>query len=563
MVIAALAALPASALAAGETITVTPSDVQAGGSPTVTTTLAFDSSQTPQTLVTNLAPGLLSNLNANPSCLVGSPQFTDACDIGTATIDTVLNGSAPLTVNGALYLVAPPSASDIAGIDVHVTSPTPLDQVIGVSFNPSAPGALMLTSSLPNSVTLGTTQIPLRVTGLSTTFNATLNGQPFNRLPTSCSAATSTLSVTYQGGATGSGSDSFTPTGCSGLPYAPNLTAAISVDSSTGGAEVKTDVTQSLGEAASKAITITFPSGLTPNAAALVPCLSGTTCTIGTATASSPLVPGTLSGTVTLGGSPSAPSFAITFPAPVNLTINGVVNLSNNSVTFSDVPDVPLTDLSLDITGVNGQRAFLTDCKTANVTGSFTGQGGQTHSVTAPITFSGQCPPSIGTGTGTGTGPMTGTAPTPKPKASGSLAGLASGHPELNFKVTDAHSAKITSVAIGLPGGLKFSRPVIVSHKTCTKKGKKKKCTTSRRVKGLGIAGVSAKTVALKAGRLVITLKQSATSVTIAVAGPLVTESKSLKTKAKKHKAGTLRFRLNITTAPHMSTTLTLNRKTR
>jgi len=40
-----------------------------------------------------------------------------------------------------------------------------------------------------------------------------------------------------------------------------------------------------------------------------------------------------------------------------------------------------------------------------------------------------------------------------------------------------------------------------------------------------------------------------------------VTESKSLEPKVKKHKAGTLRFTLRVTTANRASTTLTLNLK--
>lgn len=347
------------------------------------------------------------------------------------------------------------------------------------------------------------------------------------------------------------------------LPYAPNLTAAVTADSK-GGAELKTLVTQAADESASNAITIAFPSGLSPNAATLISCLSGTARTIGTATATSPLMPATLNGTVTIDGSALAPTLAITFPAPVNLSFNGAINLSSNSVTFSNVPDIPLTALSLDVTGVNGQRAFLTNCKPGNVAGSFTAQRGQTHTATAPISYTG-CPASSGTGTGTstGTGPGTGTAagPSQKPKVSGSVSGLATGHPRLKFRVKDAGTAKIASVAVGLPGGLKFSRTALVSHKSCTTKGKKK-CITTMRVKGLAISGGRAKSVVLKGGRLVITLKKAAAGLTITAGGPLMIESKSLETKVKHHKAGTLTFTFKVTTADHKSTLLTVKVKT-
>lgn len=544
--IAASAALPAYALAATNSVTVTPSDLQAGGSPSVTTALTFapGSGDTPKTVVTNLAPGLLSNLNANPSCIQGTQQqLTAACLVGTASVTT----SPSLSISGNLYLVPPATgSSDVAGIEAVLTTILgTMNQYTGVTFNPSSPGSLTLTTAnLANETSLG-----VQITGLTTTLNPTLNGRPFNRVPTSCSGATSTMSVTYYGSTPpGSASSSFTPTGCAGLPYSPNLSAAVTAGSG-GAAELTSTVTQAADEAASHAITIQFPSGLKPNAVALEPCLSGTPCTIGTATATSPLVPGTLNGTVTMGGSALAPTLAISFPAPINLTINGTVDLSSNSVTFSNVPDVPLTNLSLNVTGVNGQRVFMTDCKPASITGGFTSQSGQTHTATALVSYTG-CPSATGTGTG----------PSQKPRSSGSVGGLASGHPRLRFKITDANGAKIAAVAIGLPGGLRFSRSAIVADKVCTTKGKKK-CATIVRVNGLRLSGASAKRVAIKGGKLVITLKKAATSLTITAAGPLVVESKSLEAKAKHHKVGTLRFTLKVTTANHKTTLLTLKVK--
>ena len=64
-------------------------------------------------------------------------------------------------------------------------------------------------------------------------------------------------------------------------------------------------------------------------------------------------------------------------------------------------------------------------------------------------------------------------------------------------------------MALGVPSGLKFSSSAIVKHKTCTTKQGKKKCTTTTLIKGLGIVGGKAKTVAIKGGKLVITLKKA------------------------------------------------------
>ena len=72
-----------------------------------------------------------------------------------------------------------------------------------------------------------------------------------------------------------------------------------------------------------------------------------------------------------------------------------------------------------------------------------------------------------------------------------------------------------------LPSGLKFSRSAFVSHKTCTTlKGKKKKCTTTTLISGLGISGGRAKSVALKGGTLLIGLANATGSVSSRSASP-------------------------------------------
>lgn len=538
--IAALAALPATAMAAGETLTVKPTSTQAGAGTNVSATLHFASGDTPKTVVTSLAPGMLGNLNANPSCLVGQ-QLTASCQIGTASV--TINAAPTTPFSGNLYLV-PPQGTDAVGIEFvpGAGSPAALaNQYIGVTINPAAPGGQNLTTTFPNPG--GGAQI----TDFTANFT-TLNGQEFTRLPSSCSAATSTFNTTYYGTTpASSASGSFTPTGCNALTYAPKLSASITKDTGDSGAAMVLGITQGAAESASKSIVLQLPKGLQPNVTADLPCLTGTGCKIGTATATSPLIPNLAfaNGTVTLGGSATTPTIAISFPAPFAVTLTGTVSLTSNSVTFAAVPDVPLTSLTLNITGpATGGKAFNTNCAPANIGGTFTPQSGTAAvPVTSAIAFS-NC--------------------ALKPTASGSTGGLASGHPKLKFKVAHGKGApNVTTVAIGLPGGLSFSRSAIVSHKTCTKpsQGKKKKCTTTTLIKGLGIAGGKAKSVAIKGGKLVITLKNAAANVTISIGGPLVSETKALQTKVKRHKTKTLTFGLKVTDAKHTATSLSLKLK--
>ncbi len=129
-----------------------------------------------------------------------------------------------------------------------------------------------------------------------------------------------------------------------------------------------------MGESSSKTIVFSLPKGLTPNVIADAPCLtgSGTGCQIGTAVATSPGVPNAAlaNGIVRLSGSVSAPILSVSFPAPFGLTDTGQVNLANGTVTFADVPDLPLTSLALNVTGPNGQKAFNTDCAPASIGGT-------------------------------------------------------------------------------------------------------------------------------------------------------------------------------------------------
>ncbi len=367
------------------------------------------------------------------------------------------------------------------------------------------------------------------------------------RLPTSCPSAPANVTVTadsYGDSTPQSDTAPLTVTGCTGLPYAPLLTASLIKDAKDQGGALDLGITQAATESANQSITLGLGTAVTPNLGTVLPCLtgSGPGCTIGTASASSPLVPSAdlATGTVTLSETGAGPTLTIAFPAPFALTMSGVVNLATRSVTFGNVPDVPLTGLMLTLTGPNGQKAFnVVSCAPTNLTGTFTDQGGSTTTSSAAIKFV-NC---MG-----------------KPTASGSLSGLAVGNPKLHFKVTHGKAApNIESVAIGLPSGLKFARSAIVSRQTCLTKNGKKKCTTTTLIRGLGVSGAKVKSVALKGGKLVITLNKAAGSPTFKLSGAVLAESKSLQTRVKKHKVKKkLTVTLNVTDAKHTSTSVLL-----
>jgi hypothetical protein len=506
---AALAvAAPAVASAATvSTVSVTPASVPAAMLPSGTDlTVTFSFSGTPTSLVTHLPAGLLSNGTLNGgACLVTPASDTPpaACQIGT------VNAGA-----GSLYLVAGPNPStDLAGLEVVEGG---VNKGVADVTSRAADGGLDVSfSALPSGLT-----------------SFTFTGSDL-RMPTNCPGENITAGADGQTTPTAA-SPAFTVTGCSSLAYNPTMSATVKADSGAGsGAEVISSISQpgAATESATKSTTLGFGTSLTPNAAAVAACFVSP-CQVGTATATSPLLPSAAlsNGTVTLGGNIAAPTLTITFPL-LHLSLVGAINLGNNTVTFANEPDFPISSLNVDVTGPSsGGKAFTTSCAPATLTGAFTPwDGNAAVNRTAQITYQG-C----------------GSATTPgKPIAVGVLTGLGNRHPKLKVKAKHGVNApNLKSVAIKPSSGLTFK---------CVKSGKS--------CKGLSIAGAKVKSAKVARGQLVVTLKKPAAKLTLTAKGPLLRESKALQNKVLKHKIKTIKFTLKVKDAKGSSTTILLKLK--
>jgi hypothetical protein len=279
---------------------------------------------------------------------------------------------------------------------------------------------------------------------------------------------------------------------------------------------------------------------LTPNAAGVLSggilCSDPTfaTCkTVGSATATSPLYPSALTGKAYLDGPLATPSIALVFPPPFALTLVGNVDLAHNSTTFNNVPDIPLSDLKVNLAG-GPNAVFATTCSPSSgtATSTLTSQNGdKTASPASAFTVSG-CPGST-TGTRGGGPPKKGPGSTrPKsarPKLSaGSASGLTKGKPTVKFTVGVARTAaKLVAISIRLPNGLSFNRSRV--HKGS--------------VTGLILNGNGVKSAALKRGVLVVAVKRPVWSLTVRMGSKLLKESKALKNKAKarRHRLSSLK----------------------
>ena len=203
---------------------------------------------------------------------------------------------------------------------------------------------------------------------------------------------------------------------------------------------------------------------------------SGTCQTVGSASATSPLYPATLTGKAYLTGSSSGLSLTLVFPSPFPLTLTGAVDLLHNAATFTGLPDIPLTNLGVTLNG-GTEGLFLSTCAapTGTATATLTSQNGdKSAKVPGKFTVAG-CPGTSGAGSpGAGGAGGSGSGPTASRNASsaagvtvghinlshGRFSGLRSGHPALTFKVKTAKgAAKLRTLTVELPGGSALRGP--------------------------------------------------------------------------------------------------------
>src|ERR1700744_5978224 len=340
----------------------------------------------PHNLTINLPPGLLANASINNgSCIKTTNTSGTACEVGsgtvTATPDIVVLGlPASIPVPVTFYLVPPPKAGDLAGLTV-------IGNVLGVSEQLGSTGDIRVRPTgdpqgvgvtiglaLPNQLTLSGFTVPL-VTISVTQINSTFEHL---RYPATCPStpAQVTASVDSYGDATlHSLAAPLSVTGCSSLPFSPAFKVSATQDSADRQVKLSTTVTQAANEAPSRSVSLAFPTAtLAPNLASIQAlCLNlASGCQqVGSASATSPLSPATLTGKAYLTGSSSGLSLTLVFPSPFPLTLTGAVNLLKNSATFSGLPDSPLTNLAVSLDGgANG--LFLSTCATPSGTATAT-----------------------------------------------------------------------------------------------------------------------------------------------------------------------------------------------
>jgi len=229
--------------------------------------------------------------------------------VGTGTLMANVGLLGPQSLSANVYLTAPPTPADAAGVAIIFSAASaPLVGIAGsVDVEPNGT-LLFLFTGLPQSAVVAGVRQPIQITSLQLTINGTVRPDgtspvPFTRLPTSCGAATSFVRAdAYSApGAVQSQAAQFAPTGCDRLTYTPGFSGATAtLDSKDPGVALSTTFSLGAGamESASSGVSLTLPfKALAPNAGTLIDAACPAALTapcqpIGTAAVTTPLLGG-------------------------------------------------------------------------------------------------------------------------------------------------------------------------------------------------------------------------------------------------------------------------------
>lgn len=490
----------------------------------------------PTTLSIALPAGLLLDLSQDNGVCLDSSTPQTGCEVGSGIGTAALVAPVPVS----LWLVRGPSPLDVAGAALVLGNSS------GGTVAATADVTLRTTPDVGLDISFAA--LPSGINGIAA-LNLDLSSL---RAPTSCPSPAASVKVTTTASQVGGQQIASTPltvTGCSSLSYTPKVSGTIDRDSGNVGASFTATVTTSATGSATKALELAVPGSISADPNAALACLLGTPCVIGTASATSPLLPSSAlaHGTVNLGGSLLSPSLTVGFPSPYPVALAGSINSNTEALTFTGVPDLPLTSLTLDVGAGSSVKLFTTACAPGTLSARLTPwNGAASLNATSPIGLGGTCSASS----------PTSTVPSPTPSAPGgpglsasSLGGLVDRLAQLAFTATQSAGAPpIKRVAITLPAGLSLARTKASLNRGISVRG-----AHNRALKFAATAG---------RGTLTIALATSTASARLTVSSPTVAVSSSLSKRVRSQlyarRVGGLRFAVKLTDASGHVTPLLL-----
>lgn len=355
--------------------------------------------------------GLPGNITATPRCSHSQAQAAadvhakEACNADTKVgyIETKVRISLNevITIKGSLYNGAPvgnepgrlityiPDLGEIADNEsVLISSPMTIrGQGDGIDTKVEIPTELW---------DFNLFQMDIHINGKT---NTTGTG-PFMINPTHCSPGSFNAKFygTYGGpfgSATdkqGSGSATYTATGCGGVPFNPRITVFPSTMKLGAATTMTTEISQSFGEAAMRDMSISFKMPLNlkaipdPCTAAEV-AAGGAKCKIADLTADSWLLPAPLTGAIYFG---EAGKTYMSLSGLINVSLTGSINIDaakgSSGISVSGMPPMPVTKIT-----ASGISLFKnpSKCTQGEVSLSASSHAGHTSSSAQGLNF---CP---------------------------------------------------------------------------------------------------------------------------------------------------------------------------
>jgi hypothetical protein len=329
-----------------------------------------DGQQYLTTVSTTLPEGLLGIVPSLTLCeeaQANAGTCTAASKIGTATVKAGAGGE-PFSFSGSVYLTGPYQGAPY-GLSIVVPAqagPFNLGNEIvraKITVNPTTT-QLTVTANVP-SIKGG---IPLRIKGMS----IAIDREKFMINPTNCGVlATSTLlggtpTLPPVAGASQGISTPFQVQGCSALAFKPQFSASTSGKTTRAtGASLNVNIGYTAGQANVKYVKTTLPKQLPARLTTLNKACTAATfqvnpascpagAVVGTATASTPVLPNPMSGPAILvshGGAAFPDLEFVLSGNNVTVIVDGTTDIKNGitTSTFAAVPDVPISSFALKL----------------------------------------------------------------------------------------------------------------------------------------------------------------------------------------------------------------------
>jgi hypothetical protein len=526
--------------------------LRAGATSTLSLSLSSpDRDQLLKTLKTSLPPGLTGALPGIPLCSLndaGGGTCGEASRIGSVST-AVGSGNDPLPLPGTIYLAESLQPGDPASLSIVVPAKAgPFD-----FGNVVIRARIVLRSDFGLDVVL-VDDLPRIIEGIPIRLRTTdveIDRSNFMRNPTSCAQLQLGATFTSREGTQASATSPYQATNCGALPFSPELRFEVSGETKKNGhPTLKALLTQPPGQANIAKSRVVLPDVIRPETAALFRpgglCQEAQLATrscpanskVGSAKATTPLLPGSLSGPVYIvqhSGNP-LPKLAIFLDGRVSIKLEAQNELAGLKIVnrFDNLPDLPVSSFELTINGgANGVLKNYGDlCDRVRGEATFTAYSGKTASDKPLVEV-----PACGIVKGA-------------PRVSASLRGVAGGKPSLKLRARRAtDGANLRTLSMKLPRSLrpnskKARRGLVVKTSRKLKRSQwrlsRKGVLTIRRLPKRGVRSITA---TLRAG----TIKPSA----------------ALRRKVRKGRRTTLSFKVKLTDVQRRSFTVPVKTRAR